>query len=504
MSFIGLVTRKEKDTGVTLLAKIVTPSKKKSARKAFKVKVKANALDDYSCCVIDHATIKNRLENSQDLGAMVEDITLSYNGIHGTTIRYEINDKPGSYPSLTDYIGEDGKLLGRPKYSPGGVGNAEGTLTIIVNKGNAEVRSNLQIAVKGITADEVFTNPLFTKQKVWEAIRGYNAIQYNDADNEGGNHNIDRPLTLVNEIRCDELSTVPVKVTYTITDDLIQYIPQDGNCAAVGEDNAFRQDKSDSGSELVKARINVTDGSIHQFSFASSAYLCGNVNIPGSMITDDSMVSNRRVRLGGLTIAVNMSLDESTTPHQLILSAATMSKYMTNEEVWKNLVKDNFKYFSNDIQQEFSDTVQTITKMGSATEYALKFPSEDYCTVLKNDLLGIKEQDIKTGIMFGYVLFAGTDVDAGSRVEYDVSSRSIAFKNNGSFVLDSSKLYRTLTIDFAGLATLPVDKRDFTVHCDVQVGGFSNNGDNPIGSAYNITRQAKFHVNIPSSAPSGS
>ena len=32
MSFIGIVTRKEQDTGVTLEAKIVTPNKKKATK----------------------------------------------------------------------------------------------------------------------------------------------------------------------------------------------------------------------------------------------------------------------------------------------------------------------------------------------------------------------------------------------------------------------------------------------------------------------------------------
>ena len=37
MSFKGIVTRKDEDTGVNLLAKIVTPNKKRSTKKIFAV-----------------------------------------------------------------------------------------------------------------------------------------------------------------------------------------------------------------------------------------------------------------------------------------------------------------------------------------------------------------------------------------------------------------------------------------------------------------------------------
>ena len=92
MAFIGLVTQKDKPTGVSLMAKVVTANKKKSAKKIFKVSVKPNALDDLSCCVIDHGTAVDKINGLQDMNNITDDITLPYTGINGTTVTYNIID----------------------------------------------------------------------------------------------------------------------------------------------------------------------------------------------------------------------------------------------------------------------------------------------------------------------------------------------------------------------------------------------------------------------------
>jgi len=158
MSFIGLVTRKEKDTGVSLMAKVVTKNKTKSAKKIFKVKVKANALDDFSCCVIDHATAVNKINTAQDMNGLTNDVIFSYNGINGTTITYRIIDIVA--PLLSDYLGEDGKITNRPKY---GEGNAAGYVEITVSKNEASLTSRIAATVKSITAQEVLSDTTFTQ-----------------------------------------------------------------------------------------------------------------------------------------------------------------------------------------------------------------------------------------------------------------------------------------------------------------------------------------------------
>ena len=150
MSFVGLVTQKDKPTGVSLMAKVVTANKKKSAKKVFKVSVKPNALDEFTCCVIDHSTVVDKINSSQDMSQIVEDVNLIYSGINDTTVSYRIIDV--SAPYLSTYLAEDGKINGRPKY---GEGNASGYIEVTVSKNGKSVTSRVQASVKEITAEEV-------------------------------------------------------------------------------------------------------------------------------------------------------------------------------------------------------------------------------------------------------------------------------------------------------------------------------------------------------------
>ena len=147
MAFIGLVTQKDKPTGVSLMAKVVTANKKKSAKKIFKVSVKPNALDDLSCCVIDHGTAVDKINGLQDVNKVTDDITLSYSGINGTTITYHIIDIEA--PLLSHYLSEDGKVIKRPLY---GEGDATGYIEITVSKGEDSVSSRIRTTVQSISA----------------------------------------------------------------------------------------------------------------------------------------------------------------------------------------------------------------------------------------------------------------------------------------------------------------------------------------------------------------
>lgn len=491
MSFIGLVTRKEKDTGATLIAKIVTPSKKRSTKKAFKVKVKANALDDYSCCVIDHATVKNRLENAQDLTQMVEDLVFNYNGVNGTTINYEINNKSNSYPKLTDYLGEDGKLLGRPKYTPGGSGNAEGTITIIVSKGNEEVRSNIQVAIKGITSDEVFTESGLTKQKIWQIICGANSNNYSDTYHVGGNNNITAPLSLVSEVRYDNISSVPIKLTYTITDDLIPFIPTNGEFET--DKNAFK----DESGNVITSRIDSTTGKIFMMSFAPAAYLSNNTTLQGCKIDETAMLSSRRVRLAGIHIAVNMTLEGSSAPRTLMLDCSVMSKYLTNNDIYTRVIEKNLKYLLNGARMDFSENnIVALTQPATTGEDGksiceLTFMSHDICTTFDCVDLGINAGDIRSGISFSYKISDMSDQ------AYDATAGATAFDNYNDFVgntTDESGFYIPLVVNYNNMKTLAIDKHEFCIHCDIQVSGYSVNGENNLGSPTHVSKLAKFKV----------
>ena len=111
MSFIGIVTRKEETTGVELEAKIVTGNKKKSTKMRFPVQVKENAIDDYTRCMIDNATAKNKILAMNDTSSITTDITSSmmYSGENDTKTSYKIQNQ--GEPLLTNYLSDNGVVL---------------------------------------------------------------------------------------------------------------------------------------------------------------------------------------------------------------------------------------------------------------------------------------------------------------------------------------------------------------------------------------------------------
>ncbi len=184
MAFVGFITRKEQDTGVHLRAKIVTPSKKNYGYKEFPVRVKADALDDYSCCVIDHNTTKKNLEKNtlDDLRESITGMT-QYRGANGTKIEYTIERKEGVAPNsagdINKYLDAEGKIIARPKFSEDSTANVSGYITVTVTKGEAKVSSKLPITVKGMTAEEVLANRDIYKGNdpkafLWSLIKGDN------------------------------------------------------------------------------------------------------------------------------------------------------------------------------------------------------------------------------------------------------------------------------------------------------------------------------------------
>ena len=63
MSFKGIITRKDKDHEVSLLAKVVTANKKKSAKKEFRLVVSSNGLSDTESCSRAVVIKKNEISN---------------------------------------------------------------------------------------------------------------------------------------------------------------------------------------------------------------------------------------------------------------------------------------------------------------------------------------------------------------------------------------------------------------------------------------------------------
>ena len=91
MSFKGIVTRKQENTGVTLRAKIVTDNKKKSVKKDYKITILANDISDREACMRDLVNTQERLY-SQNIGNLdgTTNLRLNTMGQYGTNIIYEI------------------------------------------------------------------------------------------------------------------------------------------------------------------------------------------------------------------------------------------------------------------------------------------------------------------------------------------------------------------------------------------------------------------------------
>ena len=90
MSYVGLITRKDKPTGIKLKAKVVTPNKQKYIEKIFDVKIKENAINDITSCVLDHGTVVSNIMSSQTMLNLTSDLALIYIGDNGASISYEI------------------------------------------------------------------------------------------------------------------------------------------------------------------------------------------------------------------------------------------------------------------------------------------------------------------------------------------------------------------------------------------------------------------------------
>lgn len=169
MSFKGIVTRKDKETGVDLLAKIVTANKKKSTRESYRVRIAASGLSDTECC--SRAVTRKKEEVQGVLPGGAEDLTTNLNlsslGEYGTTLTYKIvNDNDDSL--LTDYLSANGTLTGVPMY---GESDAAGRLYITASKGDASITAVVVVIVKARTAESILYDPtVVSANAFWTAM----------------------------------------------------------------------------------------------------------------------------------------------------------------------------------------------------------------------------------------------------------------------------------------------------------------------------------------------
>ena len=457
MSFIGIVTRKEQDTGVTLEAKIVTPNKKKATKQKFKVKVKKSGLSDYECCVIDQATILNKLESQQDLMAIKDDINFTYNGENGTKIEYSIENI--GEPKLTDYLSDDGKLIGRPKY---GENDAEGYIAITISKGKEHLSPKIQVSIKQMLGQEVLSSASIKDVSLWNAIKGKNAAWTND--NSSGHKNIFYNLNLINDTSqmlvgdrtaINELTNTPVSITWDVIDNAINSV-------------------------ITQSRIDKSTGAIFIPPYKDACTLLGTSTTAELVGTTQY---NKRVRIGDLIIKATFTLGKDSKT--ITFDCSTCSKYITNKEVIDfaqgktDILLDNSMNNKSLNYRELTDSsFETITIPASATGSQLYIGLA--CSTTAKESYEINELNLEQGQVdytFIHKLCEFRKTDAYDDTDGVFSSTSITNTSREDTTHFGASTRWPLVIDVNKLKALSSsDKKSFTIETTVSATRYTKDG----------------------------
>ncbi len=465
MSFKGIVTRKDEDTGVNLLAKIVTPNKKKSTKKVFSVKVKANSLSDFECCVIDVSAARSKIASGINIVDVRSDIPMSYYGENGTTISYKIIDVDNGKPKLSKYLKSDGKINGRPRY---GEGDATGFIEIEAQKNAAKTSTRISVTILETSATEVlFNDTYFTHAIVWNIIRKTNAA-YSSDETSSGHKNIKADLDF-KETYTSPLTDTPIRLEYTVQG---------------GEINV-------NGTKVTRMSNTGTYGKI---SYVNACTLVGtnyNAKISGSP-------NVRTVIIGDLTITVTLKLGEDAV-RPFVFYCATSSEQITNEEVLNALTGGVLQYYtstngSNKLSHAFNSSVSTTTP-----DYVFTGVDngEGEITVYKcgnggngANLLSIPSLKLSEGEVILETSYEIKDIQGTGN--YDDNMINQAF-NGGQWSSDTDNTQSTLKFKYDKFYSAASDKKSFSVACKIDIKAYG--GDQLQGSR---TVYARFNVNTDS------
>lgn len=461
MSFKGIVTRKDEDTGVNLLAKIVTPNKKKSTKKIFSVKVKANSLSDFECCVIDLATARSKIISGINTTDVRSDVPMSYYGENGTTISYKIIDVDTGKPKLSKYLKSDGKISGRPKY---GEGDATGFIEIETKKNAAKTSTRISVTVLQTSATEVlYDNTYFTPAIVWNIIRKTNAA-YSTDDSSSGHKNIKADLDFKETYTCP-LTDTPIKLEYAVQG---------------GEINV-------NGSKVSRMS---NAGVYGKITYANACTLVGtsyNAKTSGSP-------NVRTVIIGDLGITVTLKLGEDAS-RSFTFDCATSSEQITNEEVLNALMGGILQYYtstngSNKLSHSFNSSVSTTTPDYTFTGVD---DGEGEITVLKcgnggngANLLNIPSLKLSEGEVILETSYEIKDIKGTG--SYDDTMINQAF-NGGQWSSNSANTESVLKFKYDSFYNAASDKKSFSIACKVDIKAYG--GDQLQGTR---TAYARFNV----------
>lgn len=465
MSYIGIVTRKEEATGVELEAKIVTGNKKKSTRMRFPVQVKENAIDDYTRCMMDNATAKNKILVMNDTSNIITDITSSmmYSGENDTKTSYKIQNQGA--PLLSDYLSDSGAMLGRPKL---GQSDAIGALEITTKRGDAVVISRIPIVVKQVTELEVLEHKKLTAENIWNTyVRGGNG-PFSNTENSG-TKNVKSKLILVKNITLTDVSDTPITVEWKITDATTPYAT----------------------AAYTEPRISA-DGSILRPAYSDTCKLYETMPTYMKLLREGSISSGRNIyyRIGGITLEATLKLD--VYEKKIVYDCATLSKYLTNKEVIDKVAGSEQAPGLISIIKPDDEPIKYVSSAtliipNSVSDYTLKaYHTGAYMSIPE---YGLNDND---GV-------GGVDIDnfvkAYDGTGYYTPATEVF---GGDFHNDDDVNYQYLRINCEELKAQDPEWMKFACVAQIRVSGYSKDGLSPGGANEEVKRTAKIATSFAS------
>ena len=459
MSFIGLITKKDKPCGVKLKAKVVTSDKQKYAEKIFNVKIKENAIDDTTCCILDQQTIVNKITASQDMQSLTEDLTLIYNGDNGTTITYEL--EKDNVPYINNYIRQDGKLLGKPRY---GEEDSKGFLKIFVSKGDVTIPASINICVKAYTAEEVFNDERILKESLWNQH-----MTYNTKNKSYQNENIIKyPINLPETINLNDKSAVNIKIDWEITDETLT-VPG----------NTYYSE-----SRLYK---DINQGKINEFAYADAckivdSIIANNLNI--SYNEDSKEALQNMILIGGIKLEAKFSLQKNedapieypnyNEEDKPIYNCATYSKQISILEV-EQVVLENLELFINnpdlesgEVRYNYNDKIYendvNYINVINATDtnknsYIIKTTSDNGTIYFNSNTLHVKQGNLQ-----------GITIE----MSYRALNGKMDHVNQAAFntTEDEEKRYNITTLNLESFKDLSENEKQFVLCLSYTIKGY--------------------------------
>lgn len=332
-NFIGKVTRHTERTGVTLRARITSPSGKITEYKDFKCMVKPIGLTDEQAVIADLNYISNKLIANGVTG--IKNNITSYMpsvGPNETNVSYKVTGT-----DIGDYFNSDGVVIKRPSYGENAV---VGTLTVTVKKNAAVAEREITISIDPYTIEEVKDS--ITEEITWNTIRGKNWAESSDEATNGPS-NVMYPLSLISSVK-SPLINGNVNVTWKIVSDALETV-MDGN-----------------------DRIDLSNGQIYRpkfidmFNAKEQNYTIRNL-ITSCTSKIDGNVSKTFMRLGGLVLKAEFTVSDTsasiTIDESVSFNIKTLSMPVMNADVSAWMLKHVNQYYVVDSRYNNSFSVNS-------------------------------------------------------------------------------------------------------------------------------------------------